>query len=172
MCISVYLSDAGMKERGYSLSLGMYKVRSGRGSFTYLCLMPSRRAVGAQSAVLGNRLLLLPKCTGKRRTWCKKRVVCSVQPSHSRQGGGLLGPWCRCRQLPPLPGTVSSGTRAGVVRKLSCHRWRASALISWSGVDIWIDFQSPLVQGRWISRPMPSSRSIPSPGHQGFCRSI
>lgn len=174
MRIFMYVFDTGTKERDYSLSIGMYKVRRVRSSFPYLCLTAWRRAVGAQGAVLGNRLLLVPKCTGKRRRRrCKEGgCVCSVQPSHSRREGGSPGPRCRRGQLPALPGTASRDTRAGVAGKLSCHRRRASALISWSGVDIWIDFQSPLVQGRRISHPMPSSRSIPSPGHWGFCRSV
>ena len=39
MHICVYLSDTRMKERDCSLSIGMYKARRVRASFTYLCLM-------------------------------------------------------------------------------------------------------------------------------------
>lgn len=119
MRICVYLFGTGMKETDFSLSVGMYKVRRVRGSFTYRCLKKQRRAV------------VLPKRRGKRRRgWKEDGCVRSVPPSHSQQGGGWRGPPCPCKQLPPLPGAASGGTRAGAARTLSCHQWRASALIS------------------------------------------
>lgn len=47
----MYIPDRGVKETDYSLSIGMCKVRRGRGSFACPCLTASRRAGGAQGAV-------------------------------------------------------------------------------------------------------------------------